>query len=162
MSGFGIDPLPVGASSGAGSTTLAFLGFGLLTPFQRDQRGDFANGGTEALVRSSVGQILGMLCSSGEHTGELPWRPELGSLLDLLRHAPLDVVTSEIARVYVADALERWEPRVVLTNAAIYARTSPGSVTPDTRVLAITYDVIRANVAGNQVLLSNVSQEVEV
>ena len=36
-----------------------FLGFGLLRPFRRDRKADFAAAGGEALLRSAVGQILG-------------------------------------------------------------------------------------------------------
>jgi hypothetical protein len=41
-----------------------FLGFGLLRPFQRDLRSDFAAAGGERLIRSAVGQILGTMGST--------------------------------------------------------------------------------------------------
>ena len=93
-----------------------FLGFGLLRPFRRDQKTDFAAGGGEAVVRSAVGQILGTIGSSDFTQGELPWRTEFGSLLHLLRHQKNDRILEELARVYVVDALKRWEPRVVVTS----------------------------------------------
>jgi uncharacterized protein len=91
-----------------------FLGFGLLRPFRRDQKADFAAAGGGALIRSAVGQILGTVGSSDFTQGELPWRTEFGSLLHLLRHQKNDRVLQELARVYVVDALKRWEPRVVM------------------------------------------------
>ncbi len=38
---------------------LAFLGVGLLRPFQRDRKNDFAKGSGAALISSRIGQILG-------------------------------------------------------------------------------------------------------
>ena len=91
------------------------LSFGLLRPFRRDQKADFAASGAEQVIRSAVGQILGTVGSSDFTQGELPWRTEFGSLLHLLRHQKNDRVLQELARVYVVDALKRWEPRVVVT-----------------------------------------------
>jgi uncharacterized protein len=57
--------------------------------------------------------------SSDFTQGELPWRTEFGSLLHLLCHQKNDRVLQELARVYVVDALKRWEPRVVVTSVQI-------------------------------------------
>lgn len=43
--------------------------------------------------------------------GELPWRPRFGTGLASLVHDNNDVVTAQIARVRVADALRLWLPR---------------------------------------------------
>jgi phage baseplate assembly protein W len=134
-----------------------FLGFGLLRPFRRDRKADFAAAGGEALVRSAVGQILGTMASSDFTQGELPWRTEFGSLLHLLRHQKNDAVLQELARVHVADAMKRWEPRVQLTSVQVTRERDRGE-----NVLAIRlrYNIISANVPGNNVLVAGVEQTV--
>lgn len=136
-----------------------FLGFGLLRPFRRDRKADFAAAGGEALVRSAVGQILGTMSSSDFTQGELPWRTEFGSLLHLLRHQKNDAVLQELARVHVADALKRWEPRVQLTSVQVTRERDRGE-----NVLAIRlrYNVIDRNVPGNNVIVAGVEQTVVV
>ena len=121
---------------------------GLLGPFRRDRKQDFAAGDGDALVRSAVGQILGTMAASEFTQGEMPWRTEFGSLLHLLRHQKNDAVLQELARVHVADALKRWEPRVQLTSVQVTRE-------PDRRenVLAIRlrYNIISTNVPGGDV-----------
>jgi len=136
-----------------------FLGFGLLRPFRRDQKADFAAAGGDALIRSAVGQILGTVGSSDFTQGELPWRTEFGSLLHLLRHQKNDRALQELARVYVVDALKRWEPRVVVTSVQIAREQQDGE-----NVLAIRlrYNVISTNVPGNNVIFSGVEQTVRM
>ena len=136
-----------------------FLGFVLLRPFRRDRKVDFAAAGGEALVRSAVGQILGTMASSDFTQGELPWRTEFGSLLHLLRHQKNDAVLQELARVHVADALKRWEPRVQLTSVQVTRERDRGE-----NVLAIRlrYNIISANTPGNNVIVAALEQTVIV
>jgi hypothetical protein len=136
-----------------------FLGFGLLRPFRRDRKADFAAAGGEALVRSAVGQILGTMASSDFTQGELPWRTEFGSLLHLLRHQKNDAVLQELARVHVADALKRWEPRVQLTSVQVTRERDRGE---NVLALRIRYNIISANVPGNNVILAGMEQTVLV
>ena len=137
---------------------LEFLGFGLLRPFQRDARG-FAAAAGEQLVRSAVGQVLGTIGSSEITPGEVPWRTDFGSLLHRLRHQRNDSVLQELGRVYVVDALKRWEPRVIVTDVRIHREQHDGE-----NVLAVRlrYDVISSNTAGNNVIFSGVEQTVVV
>lgn len=136
-----------------------FLGFGLLRPFRRDQKADFAADGGEAVVRSAVGQILGTMAGSDRTQGEVPWRTEFGSLLHLLRHQKNDAMLQELARVYVVDALKRWEPRIIVTSVRVAREQQNGE-----NVLAIRvhYNVISTNVPGNNVLLEGIEQTVRV
>ena len=130
-----------------------FLGFGLLRPFRRDQKADFAAAGGEQLIRNAVGQILGTLGSSDFTQGEVPWRTEFGSLLHVLRHQKNDLILQELARVYIVDALKRWEPRVVVTAVQVARKQQAGE-----NVLAIRvgYDVVLANTPGNNVISTSV------
>jgi len=134
-----------------------FLGFGLVIPFQRDRQRDWAAAGGEALVRSAVAQVLGTVGASDFTQGEMPWRTEFGSLLHLLRHQKNDVALREMAKVYVQDALRRWEPRIMVTLLdAERLDDNEGSKL----VLRLRYNVIQRNVPGNQVLLEGIEQTV--
>jgi len=137
---------------------LEHLGYGLVAPFRRDKKRDFAAAGGEELVRSSVMQVLGTVGASDFTQGEIPWRTEMGSLLSLLRHKKNDIILRELARVYVRDALRRWEPRIVVTGMDIQR------LDPDGNKLSIRlrYQVIQHNVSGNRVLLGPLEQTVEV
>lgn len=142
----------------SGQQFRAFLGFGLLRPFRRDRKQDFASAGGIDLIRSCVGQIIGTMCATegGEQQGELPWRPEFGSLLHFLRHKK-GVMLQELARVYIVDALARWEPRVILTATQV-------SMDSVRRVLTIRirYNVIDQNVPGNNVILQDIEQTIDM
>ena len=131
-------------------------GFGILSPFQRDRKRDFAAGGGAALLRSAVEQILGTRASSDFVQGELPWRPEFGSLLFLLRHQKNDVALQELARVYVADALARWEPRIELRAVSVSRDGADGNRLE----IRLSYDVVQQNRAANQVVLEGVEQTI--
>lgn len=133
----------------APTTIEAFLGRGLLHPFRRDGKTDFANGEGIELVKSCVRQILGMRAASGTMAGELPWRPELGSKFYLLKHRKNNLALSELATAYAGEALGRWEPRVRVTTC-INERNGRKD---QTRVI---FDVIDQNVAGNNVILEGV------
>jgi len=136
-----------------------FLGFGLTLPFRRDLRSDFAAAAGELLVRSAVGQILGTVGSSDFTQGELPWRTDFGSLLHVLRYQRNDTVLQELARVYVVDALKRWEPRVIVTGVQITREQHDGE---NVLSLRLRYNVISANTPGNNVILSGIDQTVRL
>lgn len=136
-----------------------FLGFGILRPPRRDKKNDWAAAGGEALVRGAVGQILGTMAASDFTQGEVPWRTEFGSLLHLLRHQKNDAVLQELARVHVANALKRWEPRVQLTSVQVTRERDRGE---NVLALRIRYSIISANVPGNNVLLADINQTVLV
>lgn len=122
-----------------GVDPIAF-GRGIVTPFKRDGQGDFVNASDISLVRSEVRQVLGTLASSGDTQGELPWRPEFGANLKLLRFRNLDETTAELARTYVVDALRTWLTRVRVKDAAV-------ELDYDAKALrvAIRYDILSAN-----------------
>jgi phage baseplate assembly protein W len=118
-------PAPAVAPAG----TLSFLGFGLLRPFRRDEKNDFANAGGRALLRARIGQILGTKADSTAGPGELPWRPEFGSRLHLLRHQNDSEVFLAFAETMILEALSRWEPSVRVTRVArVETSSSPKKV----------------------------------
>ena len=91
-------------------------GYGILRPFERDDKGDFLNGGAPAIIRTALGQVLGTRSGTGSRMGELRWRPEFGSALYRLRHGNLNAVLKELAEFYVVEAITRWEPRIRITR----------------------------------------------
>ena len=154
------------ASSGAGVATRtaldqAFVGYGLIRPFRRDRKIDFAASGGLKLLQSAIGLILGTTCSSQFTEGELPWRPEFGSLLQQLRHRSNDAATRELARVYVVDAIRRWEPRVQITDVQITSENVGGGI-DDGLVIRLRYNVVANGGSQNNVLAENVLQVVNV
>ena len=92
---------------------------GLLIPFRRDRKRDFASGAGEELLRSKVVQALMTEGATPRSSGELPWRTGFGSGLGLLRHQRTDTVLKELARVYVRDALPRWVPSARLVSLEV-------------------------------------------
>lgn len=138
------------ASSGkAGGEADAFLGYGLITPFQRDGKTDFASAGGARLLRSVVGQILGMRAWGPGIQGELPWRQDLGSQLERVRYKK-GIVLQELSRVYVQDALEKHDPRIRVSRTVL-------EFNQETRVqtIRVFFDLINVNAPGNQVLLKD-------
>jgi len=113
---------------------------GILRPFRRDNKLDFANGGGAELIASNVGQVLGTICSSDYSSGELPWRTEFGSLMHVLRLRNNSAALADQARVFVARAIERWEPRALVRRVRVQR---PGEVAEQDRLLIfVSWDIV--------------------
>lgn len=148
---FGVSaPSPANVPTGI-FRSRAFLGCGLVRPFRRDQKRDFANECGEELVRAAVGQVLGTMAASDLVQGELPWRTDFGSLLYLLMYDAVDEIFEELARVYVQDALRAWEPRVIVTNVEVFANEAAGLEAGEVQI-RVLWDLIGENVDGNDVI----------
>lgn len=137
----------------------AQFGAGLVRPFRRDGKSDFTNTTDLALVKACVGQVLGMVGANPDNPmeqGELEWAPERGALLHKLRHQKNSFILQELGRVYVVDALRRWEPRVRVRHVSVTReRDQEGKET--VLVIRINYDVV-ASTSSNQVLFTDVEQ----
>lgn len=135
-----------------------FLGRGIIRPFRRDQKNDIANDNGIDLIRACVGQVLGTRAADGAfaNQGELPWRQAFGSRLYLLKHRKGPMLT-ELARIYVTEALALWEPRVILTAIGA-AFDNEGRVL----TIQLRYNVIEKNVPGNNVLYAGVEQTIQI
>lgn len=138
----------------------AHLGVCIRRPFQRDQKNDIANAHTTELVRAAVGQVIGTFAASEFTQGEIPWNTEFGSLLYLLRFQNNDIALENLARLHVIDALTRWEPRVLVKTVNITRKSTSDSTGPNILQIDLVYDIIRENVPGNNVIISNVEQTV--
>lgn len=89
---------------------------GLLAPFRRDRKRDFATGNGDELLASNVLQVLATEGASPRTSGELPWRTSFGTPLHLLRHQRNEHALAELARIYIRDALRRWLPEARLVS----------------------------------------------
>lgn len=107
------------AAQAASKGLPAFLGTGLLRPFRRDQKSDFASGSGLDNVKACVGQVLGTRATSAMAVGEVPWRSDFGSRLHLLRHKGNKETLGDLAVVMIEEALLRWEPRARVTLAEV-------------------------------------------
>lgn len=131
------------------------FGHGLLRPLRRDDAGDFASGTGVALVRAAVGLVLGTVCSSDTTHGELPWRPEFGSLLHVLRLRNVDDTLADLARYLVVDALSKWVPAVRIVSVSITQQSQTYAL-----YLRVVYDVMDRT--GTRVLVPGLQTAVAV
>jgi phage baseplate assembly protein W len=153
---------PPGGSSAASTQAAAnaqkglpsFLGQGLLRPFQRDQKSDFASAAGLALIKAEIGQILGTKCDNARGPGELAWRTDFGSRLHLLRHHNHKESLDTFATVLVQEALAKWMPLV----SVIVVEVTP---TVNQRVLQLR---VRFNVVdqGGKTVLPDQTATVDV
>ena len=63
--------------------------------------------------------------------GERKYRPDFGSRLDELVFAPMNTETLLLIRLYVQEALERWEPRIILDGVYVEVATSNFTQKPE-------------------------------
>jgi phage baseplate assembly protein W len=91
------------------------FGRGILCPFQRDGKGDFVNGDGLPVLRSDIGELLGIIGPSRAEPGEVPWRTDLGSRVALLKHRGIHKeMTRATAEMETSGTIRKWEPRVVV------------------------------------------------
>jgi phage baseplate assembly protein W len=96
-------------------------GVGLLVPFRRAEL-DFASDSGDALVRSGITQVLLTRADDGRAGGELPWRPEFGSLLHRLQYMAIDDSFAGLIRSRVIGAVSAWEPRAEIHDVEVHRR----------------------------------------
>jgi phage baseplate assembly protein W len=99
-----------------GTPPLVVLGAGLVRPITRGR--DFTNGSGNESISSNVGQVLGTI------PGTLPWRPEFGCRVHQLRHRANTPALRELARLYVEQAVTKWEPHAQVTRVELLPRKS--------------------------------------
>lgn len=109
------------------------FGRGILRPFLRDEKNDFANAAGEQNVRACIGQIL------GTRKGEIRWRRAFGADLHLLLHRPQNPALEDYAALLVRNALQRWEPRAQLRSVKV-ERREPGVLS-----LEVRYNLVDAS-----------------
>lgn len=83
-----------------------YLGTGLSFPLQSDVQGGLKVSAEAQKVKESIWLIL------RTDLGERVYRPDFGCRLSELAFAPLNNDTLLRIRIYVLEALQKWEPRI--------------------------------------------------
>jgi phage baseplate assembly protein W len=123
-------PIPAGSRE--------VLGVGL--PLARESK-DFRVARLEELVRASITQILGVRADDGRSHGELPWRPDFGSLLHRLQFMNVDETFAALVETRVIGAISQWEPRCRVTRVVVERVDSEGGVRA---IVQVHYVIVQA------------------
>ena len=97
-----------------------FVGTGWAFPLRTDATGSIALVGGDREIVESIRLILATA------PGERPMRPEFGCAVHDLVFAPADAATAGRIAYEVRAALERWEPRIALTDVIVQFDTGEG------------------------------------
>jgi uncharacterized protein len=90
--------------------TNPIIGRGWWFPPMLDERGTIALTGDQDEIEQSIQIILSTA------PGQRVMRPDFGCRIHELIFAPNDITTAGLAATYVAEALGRWEPRIILQS----------------------------------------------
>lgn len=88
--------------------------FGTGIRFTKGSGGYFQEFTDRELIIQNILQILLTV------PGERVMLPEFGSQLRLLKHEPNDVILKQLSKVYIQEAIERWEDRVHFVGVDIF------------------------------------------
>jgi phage baseplate assembly protein W len=91
-----------------------FLGAGWSFPLDVDGRGGISLARGDRDVAEAIYIILGTA------PGERRMRPEFGCRIHELIFAPMNSSTGSLMRHYVIEALNRWEPRIEVSEVRVY------------------------------------------
>jgi phage baseplate assembly protein W len=94
-----------------------YLGRGLVFPLKVNLQGSVQLNSDIPNLEDCIRLIL------GTRLGERVYRPEFGSRLSELVFAPMNTQTLLLMRLYVQEALETWEPRIIVDG--IYTEPDP-------------------------------------
>ncbi len=94
-----------------------FVGKGFSFPLAMNVQGNLTLSGYNQNIEESIRIIL------GTRLGERVYRPDFGSRLSELVFAPMNTQTLLMVRLYVREALERWEPRITIDG--VYTEPDP-------------------------------------
>ena len=115
-----------------------FLGTGWSFPVRTDVQGGLALSRYDDDVKQAIGIILGTAL------GERVMRPDFGCAVYDMVFDPADAALAGRMEFYVKNALEHWEPRIIVRNVA--AEVDEEKVTVD-----VEYTVRRTNTVDNVV-----------
>ena len=121
-----------------------FLGKGTKYPFQINVIG--ATGTSLAVSEQFVHIQESMVQILGTSPGERVMLPGFGSRLKELLFEPNDNILISLGKVYVADAIRRWEKRVIVREVKIDQEFDAGLFN-----IRIGYTIIKNQVDGNLV-----------
>ena len=104
------------AEAGRPSQPVSLIGSGIVQPFRRDEKNDFAHATAARLIGANIRQILSVRAGDQTHAGEVPWDGTIGSRLHVLTHRNGTPALDELARHWVVDAIRTQEPRARVTQ----------------------------------------------
>lgn len=105
-----------------------FIGRGISFPVRTDATGSVALVDGDREIVESIRLILATA------PGERPMRPEFGCAIHDLVFAPADSTTAGQIAYEVRQSLERWEPRIDLTDVVVdFAEADQGTLLIDIR-----------------------------
>ena len=81
-----------------------------ISKFIMDDDGSFSSDTGEEIIKEKIKQVL------LTQKGELAWDPSFGSNLNKVRHQKNTRVISELARVYIEEAIEQHIPEVQIID----------------------------------------------
>ncbi len=99
-----------------------YLGQGLRFPLQINQQGSLDLSVEDNSIRESIYIIL------LTRLGERVYRPEFGCRLSELVFAPMNSETLMLMRIYVKEALDLWEPRIIVDEVLAEPDSQDGKV----------------------------------
>ncbi len=99
-----------------------FIGSGWAFPVRTDPTGSIALVAGDREIVESIRLIL------ATSPGERPMRPEFGCAIHDLVFAPADAATAGRIASEVRVALERWEPRIELTDVLVSFDAAPAGI----------------------------------
>lgn len=83
--------------------------------------------------------------------GERVMNPEFGSRLNDLVFEPNDTILKDLAELYIAEALARWEPRIIVESIVPVERETEISDENNVLYMSITYKIRATGQVGNYV-----------
>ena len=95
-----------------------YLGHGWAFPMRVSVQGGVQSSNAQSGIEQSIQVIL------RTQLGERVYRPDFGSRLGELVFAPMNTQTLLLLRLYTQEALEKWEPRIIIDDI----RTEPDPV----------------------------------
>ncbi|BBC26976.1 GPW/gp25 family protein [Pseudanabaena sp. ABRG5-3] len=104
-----------------------YIGRGLSFPLRINVQGELKTDSGDRNLEEAIAIIL------NTKLGERVYRPNFGSRLSDLAFAPMNPQTILLARVYVEEALNRWEPRIRVTG--VFAEPDPIKGRLDLKIL---------------------------
>lgn len=138
------------------SDVLGFISRGIITPFRRDQKLDFANSTDVNVVRSNVHTILNVTKASRTTQGEIPFNQKLGSLLIRIRHRNMDsTLVRELAIVHTVEALQENEPRVRVKEVNLIKDRTRFKAT-----IQVIYDIVDITQPGSPIIAAKQVEEI--
>jgi phage baseplate assembly protein W len=99
-----------------------FLGQGVSFPLRISPQGNLEISGLARNIRESI--LLILMTDLGERV----FRPDFGCRLSELVFAPIDNETLMLMQIWVQEALEQWEPRIIVDSVLAVPTPESGRV----------------------------------